>query len=175
MDDQLLSQGPADQLVRELIRTGRAATPDDVRRIIERMATAPFDPGAVRVRVSERGMHYQGRTIGARVDSLTYHLTKRVVLEEQWVDGKTAWQYIADLRAGVKHSDARVVVYARRSGYLAATTTPIARIIVPARQGARPLPKLLVIYSADHGMIVTGYQFSRLEEIGIPQEARWLR
>jgi len=39
----------------------------------------------------------------------------------------------------------------------------------------KPERQLLVIYSADRGIIVTGYQFSELPETGIPSEARWLK
>jgi hypothetical protein len=37
-----LSQHPADQLIRELIHTGRPATKDEVEAIIERMATIRY-------------------------------------------------------------------------------------------------------------------------------------
>lgn len=79
-----LSQHPADRLIRELIQTGRAATEDEIERIVERMATAPFDTRIVRVRVAARGVSYRGQTLGARADSLTFHLVKRVALDRQW-------------------------------------------------------------------------------------------
>ncbi len=40
---------------------------------------------------------------------------------------------------------------------------------------ALSLPEILVVYSADRGMIITGYQLSSLSQTGIPAEARWLR
>jgi len=37
------------------------------------------------------------------------------------------------------------------------------------------LPDMLVVYSPDRGIILTGYQVSNLDRTGIPAEARWLR
>lgn len=147
-----ISQHPVDRLIRELIRTGRPATPEEVERIIERMATVPFNPRQRRVRGEERGASYQGYTLGAREEALRYHLIKRIVIEKQWAEGTTEEQYLTDLRRAVSSSAARLVVFERRGGFL-----------------------MLVIYAADRGIIVSGYQFSSLETVRIPEEARWLR
>lgn len=170
-----ISQHPVDRLIRELIRTGRPATPEEVERIIERMATVPFNPRQRRVRGEERGASYQGYTLGAREEALRYHLIKRVVIEKQWAEGTTEEQYLADLRRAVSSSAARLVVFERRGGFLAATITPTDLVIPVARHGSRSLPVMLVIYAADRGIIVSGYQFSSLETVRIPEEARWLR
>ena len=74
-----------DELIRDLVRTGRSATAAEVERIFERMVAAPFDLRMVRVRVEERGAGYLGHTLGRDAESLTYHLVKRVALEEQWM------------------------------------------------------------------------------------------
>ena len=66
---------PADRLIREMIATRRRATPEEVAAIVARMANAPFDRRIVPVRVVERGVAYQGHSLGAREDSLRYHLT----------------------------------------------------------------------------------------------------
>ena len=81
--DAPVSGHPADRLIRDLIRTGRAATGEEVARIIERMASAPFDPRSVPVGVRQRGLAYQGITLGERADSLTYHLAQRVLQDKQ--------------------------------------------------------------------------------------------
>lgn len=169
------SQHPTDRLMWDLIAGGRSATADDVREIVERMATAPFNPQVVRVPTLERGAGYLGHTLGRREPSLVYHLTKRVTIEEQWATGTTAEQYMEDLRRAVRHAAARIMIYERRGEHLAATITPTAHILAPERVGPDPLPDLLVVYSADRSIIVTGYQFSSLDRTGIPQEARWLR
>jgi hypothetical protein len=175
MSSSGLSQHPADRLIRELIRGRRQATRPEVERIIERMATAPFATHLVTVPPDERGARYLGRILRTRVDSATYHLIKRVVLEEQWANGTTAEQYVEDLRRAVRSPRARLVVYVRRGGHLAATITPTDLVLSPEQRGPQPQPELLVIYSPDRGIIVSGYQFSALEKTGVPQEARWLR
>ena len=78
-----MSQHPTDLLIRELIGTQRAATADDIRQIIDRIAAAPFEPRTLGVPNDERGMVYLNRVTGAREDSLFYHLFKRVVVEGQ--------------------------------------------------------------------------------------------
>lgn len=150
------------------------ATPDEVEQIIERMATAPFDQRLVRVPLDERGAMYQGDALGARANALTYHVIKRVVIEPQWVYGTTAAQYMHDLRRAVRTPSARLIVYTRRGGNLAATITPTETVMPAERRGPETLPQLLVIYAADRGTLITGYQFSRLEMTGVPEELQWL-
>jgi hypothetical protein len=162
-------------LIRELVRTRRPASYDEVEQMLARMATAPFLSRPLAVPPADRGAEYQGKPLGRRADSGTYHLVKRVVIEEQWADGTTLDSYLNDLRRAVRDPSARLVVFERRGGALAATVTPTERVLTPERRGAQTLPHLLVIYSADRGMIVTGYQFSAVERVGISQEATWHR
>lgn len=135
----------------------------------------PFNQRRLRVPGKERGTRYQGYTLGAREPSLMYHLIKRVVVEQQWARGTSAQQYLDDLHRAVRHPDARLVVYERGGDYVAATITPTAEILPLARRGTQFLPNLLVVYSANEGIIRTGYQFSDLSEVDIPEEARWLK
>jgi hypothetical protein len=165
----------ADRLIRELIASGRGASPDEIAQIVERMATAPFTTRLLHVPTRERGASYQGHILAARMPSLVYHLVKRVAIEEQWQWGTTLVRYLADLKRAVRDPTARLVVYERRGDFVAATITPTSRIIPAARLGLDALPQVLVVYSANSGMIVTGYQFSTLDQIRIPGEAQWLR
>jgi hypothetical protein len=171
----LLEEHSADQLIRELIRTERAASPDEIAQIVERIATAPFTSRLVRVPSRERGVEYQGHVLAARMPSLDYHLIKRVAIEEQWAWGTTLARYLSDLERAVRDPAARLVVYERRGDHVAATITPTGQVIPTARLGTDALPQLLVVYFADNRMIVTGYQFSTLDQIGVPEEARWLK
>lgn len=170
-----ISQHPVDRLIRELLRTGRAATPEEIGRIVERLATAPFDPRVIPVAVRQRGLAYRGTILGRRADALTYHLIQRVVQDGQWVQGTTADQYLADLRRAVRIPGSRLTVYDRRGGPIAATVTPTEQILPVNRRGGEALGHLLVIYAVDRGNIISGYQFSALEKTGIPKEARWLK
>jgi hypothetical protein len=166
---------PADQLIRELIASGRAAAPDEIAQILQRMATAPFTSRIVRVPTRERGAAYQGHTLLARAPSLVYHLVKRVAIEEQWASGTTQSEYLSDLGRGIRELSSRLAVYTRRGDHVAAVVSATNLVVPAVRRGADSLPQLLVVYSANSGMIVTGYQFSTLEQTGIPWEALWLK
>lgn len=169
------SQHPADELIRELIRTGRRASAEEVERITSRMATAPFDSRTVPVRASLRGLVYENREVRDREDSLFYHLLQRTLVDGQWARGTTASGYLDDLRRSIAHPDARLALFLRRGGYMAATVTPTSAILSPARRGPDSLGYLLVVFSADRGTIMTGYQFSDLIRVSIPDEAKWLK
>ncbi len=169
------SRHPVDLLICELIAGQRQAKPDDIAHIIERIATAPFEPRARRVPLRERGIAYAGRALGAREASLFYHLVKRVRIERQWAVGTSMEEYLADLRAAVRHPLARLALYRERGGHLAATSTPTVEVVPAARRGARPRDWLLVIYSADRGIMISGYQYSSLSTARIPGEAQWLK
>jgi len=174
-EDERASQHPVDLLIREIIRTRCFVTDDEVMRIIDRMATLPFDQRLMPVPTKLRGTAYQGHILDAREDSLTYHLVKRVVDEGQWTSETTAVQYIADLRRAIRYPLSRRTVYERRGGHIAATLTPTSAAIPAARYAFGSLPELLVAYSADRSIILSGYQVSDLARTGIPEETRWLK
>jgi hypothetical protein len=169
----LSGKDTSDQLIEELVRTARQPPRDESSRLVERLATAPFAPGVVRVPEKHRGPSYLGRTVGARESGDFYHLVKRVSVDEQWAGGTTLAEYVADLRAAVRSSDARLVVYRRRGGVMAAALAPNAMPSV--RLGPQPQPFLYVLYSADRSTIISGYQASGLAAISLPGDARWLR
>lgn len=169
------SQHPTDRLIRELIRTGRGAAPDEIARIVERMATAPFDTRVIPVPIKFRGLTYRGRTLGARETSLVYHLIKRVVDEHQWVAGTAEADYVADLRQAVRVAQARLGVYERRGGSIAVALAPTAVAVPATRRTSESLPDTLVVYSADRGIMLSGYQVSGLAETGVPEDVLWLK
>jgi hypothetical protein len=68
--DPLLSQHPVDVLIRRIIAGEREATEGDVGQIVERFATAPFNPDVVPVPRSMRGLTYFGDTLGGRAPSV---------------------------------------------------------------------------------------------------------
>jgi hypothetical protein len=96
-----------------------------------------------------------------------------VVDDDQWAFGTTAAEYLADLWQAARSPDARIVLYQRRGGCLAAI---IAQNRIPAeRRGADALPWLLVVFSADRGTIITGYQTSSDMLSNIPEDGLWRR
>ncbi len=81
---------------------------------------------------------------------------KRVVIDHQWVGGTTFDEYLDCLHEAAVHPAARLGLYAARGDHFAASLTPTSQVMSPQQLGARPLPLLLVVYSADRGIIETG-------------------
>jgi hypothetical protein len=161
-------------MIREIIATRRSVLADEVVQIVDRIATAPFDQEpAAPVRRKHRGMTYQGHTLGARASALTYHLVKRVVDEGQWAFGTTAAEYLGDLHEAARIQDGRLVLYSRRGGDMAVVLSQ--NRIAPNRLGPAALPWLVVVFSADRGTIISGYQASSVSQVSIPEDGLWLK
>jgi hypothetical protein len=169
-----VNQHPVDRLIRELIASGRMPDSEELTQIANRMATAPFDTRVIPVPVRMQGLVYQNQVLGTRADSLRYHVIKRVLDERQWANGTTPVQYVADLRRAVRNPLSRLGIYARRGGAIAVSLGSTEFAVPLSRRTRESLPNLLVVYSADRGTIISGYQASGLEQTGIPEDARWL-
>jgi hypothetical protein len=170
----VLNDTPEDHLIRAILQTRRRATVDEVERIADRIGRAPFETKIVRVPVQYR-VRFQGRTLRSREPSLLAHLVKRTLGERQWHEATTPEEYLADLRRATQSPDARVLAYARWDENYAATITSIEQVIPRMRLGSEPCPNLLVVYSADRGMIRTGYMFTDLADLDLPEDVLWLR
>lgn len=168
------SRTAARALIRELFRAERPPLSEEIARIRDLMATAPFDPTQFPVPEDLQGLEFLGRVLGDREPSLTLHLVKRVIEEKQWAFGTTEWTYFADLRAAIFAPSSRLLVYVRRGGYVAAVVAPTHEAVPRERLGLKPAPLTLVVYSADRDMIASGYQFSSYATISLPVEVRWL-
>jgi len=170
----VLSEYPADRLIRNVIATRRQTTDTEVEQIIQRIASAPFDPRTdALVPLKDRGLFYQGVTLGPRAPALTYHLAKRVVGDREWASGTTAVQYLVDLRSAILAPDSRLVLYRRRGGHVATVLT--VNRLPAARLGLEAKAMILVVFSADRGTIITGYQTAHSSPRNIPEDALWLK
>lgn len=138
---------------------------------MERIAGAPF-MGKVRVRPAERGRRYLGRGVGAVEESLFVHLVRRV-REGQWAEGTTESEYLEDLRAAVRDPSARLALYVLRGGHVAAAFSN--NRMPPSRRGPNALDYLFVVYSADRGRIISGYQASSLDAVEVSASPLWVR
>lgn len=170
-----LSHHPIDILIRQIAAGEQGAREGDIERIIERIASAPFEPRGVTVPPDWRGLFYLGHEMTEYEPSLTFHLFARVVVNRQWAFGTTAERYLSDLRAAVRSAPARIAVYHRRGGTIVAIIADTKRVIDSSDLGAGSDLLLVVIYSADRGIIVTGYQASGLETVALPEDVLWLR
>ena len=137
------------------------------------MAAAPFDERVLGVPIRYRGLRYQGDVLHDRERVLFLHLVQRIVAEGQWADGIGEWEYLADMRAAIRDPAARLCVYWRRGGPLAAIFTP--NTLPRSHRGARALSHIFVVYSADRGRIVSGYQVSGVETIALSEDVQWLK
>jgi hypothetical protein len=136
--DSGLSQHPVDQLIRELLRTVRPATSLEVEQILDRMATAPFDPRVVPIRSRHRRLTYLGRTLGSRQPALFLHLALRVVDDGQWAYGTTEQGYLADLYQAAHLSSARLAIFQRRGGSMAAIFAPNTLRVIGSDRSRSP-------------------------------------
>ena len=168
------SRAVARALIRELVHSGRHASPEDIARIRDLMATAPFDPARIPIPARFRDRGIFGEPTGTLEPSLRYHLLKRTLVEKQWAEGTSESAFLGDLRRSILTAKSRLLLYQRRGGLLAACVSATEEVVPAQRLGQDFLPQLIVIYSADRDIIVSGYQFSTLDEVSIPREARWL-
>lgn len=164
-----------DQLIRELILSERQASPEEIEQIQQRMIHAPFNDKKVRVPARFQELVYQEHMLGEKSPSWLYHLTVHTKGDRQWTNDTMFNQYLEDLRQAIIHPDARLALYIRHTEHWATAFVATDAIIPESRRGADTLPQMLVAYSADRGMIVTGYQFSDYSKLNLPEVIRWVR
>jgi hypothetical protein len=100
------------QLVLNLIATGRQATDDELAAIITHLTQAPFATYLSRVPTKLRRLLSQGEvSVPRKLSSLEIHLFKRIYMEQQWPIGTTAVQYVADLQQAICHPNIHVWTY----------------------------------------------------------------
>lgn len=174
MADSRLSQHRIDVLIRRIASGSYRPSAGEVKQILEKIAAAPFDPKQAPVPPPLVGTSYLDFDLGDHAPAAIVHLIQRVIGDEQWRRGTTLSQYLDDLQAAVRSRDARLAIYWRRGGAIAATLTPTGAVVPPGRLGDDTLPALFVVYSADRGIILSGYQVSGLETVGIPEDVIWL-
>ena len=158
----MVRQDPIGRLIRDLLTAAHAATPVEIEQIVNHVAVAPFDHRILSAPVDLRGVAYLGRTLVPRDNALFIHLVTRVFKDEQWVRGTTADEYQEDLSRAVRSPSARLALYTRRGGHLAATISQVHEAVPVVRRGPKSLPFVLVVYSLERGAIITGYQCSGL-------------
>jgi len=161
------------KLIRAQLDSRRTLTPEEMQRVLDHMAKAPFSLRSVSVDRSIRGRVFQSRILGDKEPSIIAHLAKRVLVEQDWADDVTPVEYLDHLRSVIDDPALRKAVYLSKDkrlfvGLLAPNRIPEARL------GKNHSALLWVVYSADYGTIVTGYQVRGIEEITLPKDARWL-
>ena len=166
-------QDEPNELIREFLNPKRAPTEEEIKRILDHVAKAPFRSAMTRVKKEIQGQVFLGRELRTKEPSIIAHLAKRVLSEEQLADGTTPDQYLEDLRSVIGDPELRLAVYARRGQGLYLGCSAPNRLLA-SRLGRKPEPYLWVVYSTDYGTIMSGYQGSALDRVSLPEEVRWL-
>lgn len=166
-------QDEPNRLKREWLNPERVPTEEEIKRILDHVAKAQFSTRVVPVDRRIVGQVFQGKRLAKNEPSILAHLAKRVLVERQWVDNVTPDEYVAHLRTAVLDAEARKVIYIGKDGRLYAGFLAINKL--PAKLLADGSQDFVwVVYAADYGTIVTGYQVSGLEKINLPPDVRWL-
>lgn len=67
-----------DDLIRELVASDRAARAEEIQQIAGTLSTARFHAAFVRVPLAEQVLIFQGTAAGPEIESLAYHVAKRI-------------------------------------------------------------------------------------------------
>jgi len=167
------SQHPTDVLVRAIIDSGRRASQVEVEAIRQRLRSAPFSTRTIRVPPALRTGPSAASALGPSNNALAVHVAQRISLDRQWATTSPEL-FLEDLRASVEAVSTRMVLYRDRGGAIALAIAATADVIPPPRLGAGAQALLVMVYSADRGTIVSGYQASSLARIRIGENAIWL-
>ena len=169
---QRSSQHPIDQLIREVLQSGRHPTDEEIQAMLERIGTAPFNRRDIAVDPDLVGREYLGQVIPVRAEARLAHLWKRVLVDEQWAVGTTVDEYLGDLRSAIFGGSVQVMIAVIRESPSAGVLAP--NRMASSRRAANTGPLLFVGYSVNGGMITTGYQRFDRNHIRLPGNARWL-
>jgi hypothetical protein len=166
-------QGNVAVMIKRLAASQIEPNSEQVGQIMTHIAQSGFASRPVNTHKAIVGQVFQGRTLSAREPSLTAHLAKRVLVDEQWAANTTPDEYMADLQQAIAHRDAKMCLFVGRD------KRRVAAILSPndlpeKHLGARTEPLVFVLYSADHGIIVSGYQISGIETIDLPKDVKWI-
>jgi hypothetical protein len=166
-------QDEPNKLIREWLNPKRMPTEAEIKRVLAHVARAPFSTRPVAVDKSIRGQVFQGRKLGDREPSIIAHFAKRVLINRQWTGDVTPAEFVDHLHFAFLEQSAKRAVYVGHDqrtyfSVLAPNTIPSDRL------GSDSQPFLWVVYTADYGTIVTGYQVPGIEEITLPAKVRWL-
>jgi hypothetical protein len=146
-----------DRLIAELVEKRRQASDQELAQILEHVAQADFSSRSLPVDERLWGISYRGQILDreSRLPSVEGHLLKRIYVEEQWPEGTTIEEYVADLRRAVRHPQAQVWTYWHAG-------SPCVGILAPSHvQNVRqPQAHIFVVYDARFSRLRTGFQAS---------------
>lgn len=90
------------------------------------------------------------------------------------VSGRSAQRRKSTCKACNAHT--RLILYRQwQDRDLVAVIVPTENVLALEQIGAKAEPNLFVLYLANRGILISGYQFSSMDTIRIPGDAVWLR
>jgi len=101
-----MDMAATDDLILNLIETGRQASAEEVAAIVAHVAQAPFASYLAHVPSPVRmGLAQVGITLPfGKVRTVEWHLLKRIYLDQQWPVGTTEAAFVADLHQALLHA-----------------------------------------------------------------------
>jgi hypothetical protein len=166
------SEHEVDCLIRGIV-AGVSEEKGDLERVVEHVRKAEFASHRVRVASRIVGQEFQGSVLMKKEKSLLAHLAKRVLADDQWSANTSAGDYVRHLREAAADPDAKVVVYERGNRRFAGFYVP--NKIPKSFLGSEADSHVWVVYDADHGKIVSGYQVESLDKVDTGKRTIWLR
>ena len=167
------SEHPIDRLIRNAVNEYRKLSEEELKSVIEHVATRPLDDRVVKVKGEIRRLPGEWNGIPfadlARLSLAEIHLIERAVKDQQWPADTTLEQYTKDLQQAVKEAEQIYTYTFSGQPYIGFLATNHVK-------GPKSEPLLWVAYSAAYGVIRTGYQVTEIEDIfraGFPID--WLR
>ncbi|TAK27873.1 MAG: hypothetical protein EPO21_23355 [Chloroflexota bacterium] len=120
-------------LIMELVNPKRVSRDEEIKKILDHVATAPFSSRPVSVDKSIRGRMFQGKLLGNSEPSIIAHLAKRILINKQWASDVHPVEYLAHLHAAVLDPRARKAIYVGNDkrtylGVLAPNLIPASRL-----------------------------------------------
>lgn len=154
-----------DELILNLINTGRQALVEELAMIVAHVAQASFAgyrshvPNPIRKDLQKLGV----TLTPGKVRAVEWHLLKRVHLDQQWPVGTTEDDFIADLHQALLHPQGQVWTYRYY-------THPYVGFLSPSHVQQSPNPKrnIFVAYSPVFGTITTAYQTNGIDNVFDP-------
>lgn len=166
-------RGRIDDLLRDLVEEQRLPTATERADILSHLAQAPFWDHEVPVHLALRGAVVDGVELGATAPSLQAHVPRHVIHGRHWEADTTPAQYLADVRAAIQSDGARLALYTRQEGVVALVVANTLAVVPSDRLGSKPLAVLAVVYAADRGAVVSGYQARAVEALNLPGFVLW--
>lgn len=178
---QGFSDDPLDWAVRRALFQGETLDRQTAEALLARVSGAAFAEHTVRPYTGIRGQSYLGVELRGRVPSVDAHVAKRVLFDREWAYGTTAGEYVRDLQRAVQQAEFATmhVEYPNSVNrvYAVQVFAQTAEAVPRERLGPKHKPWVCVIYSANHGKIVSGYQMldNDVEQLRAERVVLWTR